>query len=131
MILVDSSVWIDFFSQTPGAGGRELRHLIEASEPLALTGVVVTEVLQGFTRDASHADRYLRIWDLLEPQGFSTYQKASVLFRLARARGFTLSTVDALIATVALEHGAVLFSLDQDFNRIASFTGLKLHAVSG
>lgn len=123
-------MWIDFFSQTPGVGGRELRRLIETSEPLALTGIVVTEVLQGFTRDSTHADQHLRIWDLLEPQGFETYRRASILFRLARARGFTLSTADALIATVALEHGAVLFTLDQDFNYIRNFTGLSLYATA-
>lgn len=123
-------MWIDFFSRTPGAGGRELRRLIEASEPLALTGVVVTEVLQGFTRDSAHADQYLRIWDFLEPQGFATYHRASSLFRLARSRGVTLTTIDALIATIALEHGAVLFSLDQDFDHIRNFTGLRLHATA-
>ena len=40
MILVDSSVWIDFFSSAPGKAGRELRRMIEESEPFALTGVV-------------------------------------------------------------------------------------------
>ncbi len=56
MILVDSSVWIDFFSSVPGRAGNELRQLIGDAEPLTLTGVVVMEVLQSVTRDASRID---------------------------------------------------------------------------
>jgi len=56
LILVDSSVWIDFFSSSPGHAGRELRRIIEEAEPLALTGVVVAEVLQGLARDASRVE---------------------------------------------------------------------------
>ena len=47
MILVDSSVWIDFFSSSPGRAGAELRRMIEEAEPFALTGIVVAEVLAG------------------------------------------------------------------------------------
>ena len=52
VILVDSSVWVDFFSSSPGPAGAELRRMIEESEPFALTGIVIAEVLQGLTRDA-------------------------------------------------------------------------------
>jgi predicted nucleic acid-binding protein len=52
LILVDSSVWIDFFNKAPTRAGKELRRMISDAEPLALTGVVVTEILQGLTRDA-------------------------------------------------------------------------------
>ena len=129
MILVDSSVWIDFFSSAPGPGGRELRRLIVESEPIALSGIIVTEVVQGLVRDAGLIEHHLRRWDLLELQGFETYRRAAGLVRLARSRGVTLTTADALIATLALECGAVLFTLDRDFSHIASFMGLKLHRV--
>ena len=131
MILVDSSVWIDFFSRAPGPGGRELRRLITDSEPIALSGVIVTEVLQGLRWDVQRIEHQLSRWDLLAPQGFETYRKAAALIRLARSRGVALTTVDALITTLALQEGAVLFTLDRDFERIGSFTGLKLHAVGG
>ena len=57
MILVDSSVWINFFSSSPGRAGTELRRMIEGAEPFAVTGVVVAEVLQGLTRDAKRTSR--------------------------------------------------------------------------
>jgi predicted nucleic acid-binding protein len=127
LILVDSSVWVDFFSSKPGRGGEELRRMIEESEPFALTGVVVAEVLQGLTRDSSSIEGFLAQWDMLEPQGFETYRQAAAIYRAARARGISFTTIDTLIAAVALEHGASVFTLDQDFSRIARITGLGLY----
>lgn len=127
MILVDSSVWVDFFSSKPGRGGGELRRMIEESEPFALTGVVVAEVLQGLTRDASRIEGFLAQWDMLDPQGFETYRSAAAIYRAARGRGVSLTTIDTLIAAVALEHRASVFTLDQDFSRIARITGLAVY----
>jgi len=127
VILVDSSVWVDFFLPSPGRAGAELRRMIEESEPFALTGIVVAEVLQGLRRDASAIERFLAQWDMLEPKGFNTYRKAAEIHRAGRGKGFALSTIDTLIAAIALEHGASLFTLDRDFSRIARLTGLALH----
>jgi predicted nucleic acid-binding protein len=127
LILVDSSVWVDFFKFSPGRGGAELRRLIEESEPLALTGVVVAEVLQGLTRDAGRIERFLAQWDMLEPTGFATYREAAAIFRGARGKGISLTTIDTLIAAVAIENGTSLFTLDQDFSRIARITRLALY----
>jgi predicted nucleic acid-binding protein len=127
VILVDSSVWIDFFSSRPGRAGAELRRMIEDGEPFGLTGVVVAEVLQGLTRDVAPIEQFLSQWDMLEPIGFKTYQKAAAIFRTARAKGVSLTTIDTLIAAVALEHRASVFTLDQDFSRIGPIAGLKLY----
>jgi predicted nucleic acid-binding protein len=129
MILVDTSVWIDFFSPSPGLGGAELRRMIEEIEPFALTGVIVTEILQGLRRDVQRMERFLSLWDLIEPQGFSTYREASAISRLARSKGISLTTIDTLIAAIAMEHHATLFSLDKDFSRIARMTPLRLHSL--
>lgn len=129
MILVDSSVWIDFFNSAPGRAGDELRELIRDAEPFALTGVVVTEILQGLTRDARRIEQYLSQWELLEPRGFRTYREAAAIFRLARSKGVSLTTIDALIAAIALEHRVSVFTLDRDFSRIARLTGLPLHPI--
>jgi predicted nucleic acid-binding protein len=131
MILVDSSVWIDFFSSAPGRAGNELRRMIGDAEPFALTGVVVTEILQGLTRDAGRIEHYLSQWEMLEPRGFRTYREAAAIFRLVRANGVSLTTMDALIAAIATEHRASVFTFDKDFSRIARLTGLPLHALSG
>jgi predicted nucleic acid-binding protein len=131
LILVDSSVWIDFFSSAPGRAGGELQRMISHAEPFALTGVVVAEILQGLTRDVSRIEYYLSQWEMIEPSGFRTYREAAAIFRQGRAKGVSLTTIDALIAAIALEHRATVFTLDRDFSRIARLTGLPLYPVPG
>jgi predicted nucleic acid-binding protein len=110
LILVDTSVWVDFFSPSASRAGTELRRMIADAEPFALSGVIVSQ------------------WDMLEPLGFSTYREAAAIFRIRRAKGLSLTTIDTLIAAIALDHRAVLFTVDQDFSRIARITGLQLHS---
>ena len=126
MILVDSSVWIDFLNSNRGRAGNELERLIRSGAPLVLAGVIVTEVLQGLKRDVAEVARLLAGWPLIEPGGFATYVAAAGIFRHARARGLTLSTVDVLRAALAIEYQAALFTLDKDFEHLA-FSGLRLH----
>ena len=127
MILVDSSVWIDFFSPSPGAAGSELRRMIEDSEPFALTGVAIAEVLQGLTRDVRTIEEFLAQWDVLEPRGSETYRAAAEIYRAGREKGISLTTIDTLIAAIAIEHHASVFTLDRDFSRIALITKLALY----
>lgn len=103
--------------------------MIADAEPFATTGLVVTEILQGLTKGAARIESYISQWQLLEPSGFRTYREAAGLFRAARAKGITLTTVDALIATIALEHSATVFTLDKDFSSVASITGLPLYSI--
>jgi predicted nucleic acid-binding protein len=129
LILIDTSVWIDFFSSSPGRAGNELRRMIEDAEPFALTGVVIAEILQGLKRDAPRIERHLSLWEMLEPSGFSTYSRAASISRLGRSKGISLTTIDTVIAATAIEHEAALFSLDKDFARIARFTPLRLYVL--
>ena len=101
--------------------------MIAEDEPFALTGIVVTEVLQGLTREVTQIAHYLSLWDVLEPVGLSTYEEAASIFRHARSKGLSISTIDAIIAAVTLEHRATIFTLDTDFSRIARFTPLRLY----
>lgn len=101
--------------------------MIEENVPFALTGVIVSEVLQGLTRDSTPIEFLLAQCDILEPKGFETYRDAALLFRRARARGISLTTIDTLIAAVAMEYGATVFTLDQDFDKIARLTALPLY----
>jgi predicted nucleic acid-binding protein len=130
LILVDSSVWIDLFRPTSGPAGAELERMIEDEAPLVVAAVVVTEVVQGFTRDASSVEEYLADFEMLEPKGFSTYRNAAAIFRAARSIGISLATIDVLIAAVALEYEAAVFTLDRDFSHIARITNLRLHAIA-
>lgn len=126
---VDTSVWIDFFSPRPGPAGSELRRMIESAEPIALTGIVVTEILQGLARDAAMIERFLAQFDLVEPAGFPTYAHAAEIYRWARSHALTLTTVDALIAALAIENGLQLFTVDKDFARLARWVPLELYAA--
>jgi predicted nucleic acid-binding protein len=102
--------------------------MIEEGEPFALTGVVVAEVLQGLTRDSGSIEQHLAQWDMIEPRGFETYREAARIYRTGRAKGIALTTIDTLIAAVALEYGASVFTLDQDFAAIARITRLSLYS---
>lgn len=104
--------------------------MIEDAEPFALTGVIVMEILQGLRRDVHRMEHFLSMWELLEPRGFSTYREAASISRLARSKGISLKTIDTLIAAIALEHHASVFSLDKDFSRIARLTPLRLYSPS-
>ncbi len=103
--------------------------MIEAAEPVVLTGIIVTEILQGLVRDMATIERFLAQWDLVEPAGFRTYVHAAELYRQARSHALTLTTVDALIATLAIENRAQLFTLDKDFARLARRAPIGLYAV--
>ena len=127
MILVDTSVWIDFLSSSPSPAGAELRRMIAEAEPFALAGIVVAEILQGLKRDVSRIEQYLSQWEMLEAEGFSTYREAAGIFRVARAKGVAVTTIDALIAAIASENGATLFTLDKDFTRLAGIIRLPLY----
>ena len=129
MTLVDSSVWIDYLSSSPGPAGAELRRLIVEGEPVALTGIIVSEVLQGLTREIGEVERFLAMWEVIEPRGLSTYHAAAGIFRLARARGVSLTTINSLIAAIALERDLALFSLDKDFAHISRLTGLRMYQI--
>ena len=130
MILVDTSVWIDFLNSSHGPAGDELERLISANAPVVLTGLILTEVLQGLKRDVEPVAQLLSRWPLIEPLGFATYEAAAAIFRHARSRGLTLSTVDVVLAALVIENDAVFFTLDQDFKRLA-LTSLRLLRVRG
>lgn len=130
MILVASSVWIDFFSRSPGRAGQHLHSLISGSKPVVLMGVIICEILQGLTRNIESIERYLRTCTVLEPTGFQTYRQAASIFRLARSRGVSLTTIDTLIAAVAIENGVPVFTADKDFPRIARIVPLRLYDPS-
>jgi predicted nucleic acid-binding protein len=128
LILVDTSVWADFFSSSPSRGGTELRRMIAEAEPFALSGIIISEILQGLRRDVDQIERHLSQWEMLEPLGFSTYREAAAIFRLGRGKGLSLTTIDTLIAAIALDHRAVVFTVDQDFSHIARITRLQLYS---
>jgi hypothetical protein len=129
LILVDSSIWIDFFRSESSPASTELRRIIADAEPFALTGIIATEILRGLTREVGTIEEYLGLWTFLEPTGLSTFREAARICRVGRSRGISLTTIDTLIAAIALENGARVFTLDSDFSQIARITRLQLHQL--
>ncbi len=127
MILVDSSVWIDFFRGTATAEVDLLDRLLDR-EPLAIGDLILTEVLQGFTseRDFNHAHRMLSNLDLVEIGGRDVVVQAARNFRTLRAHGITVrKTIDTLIATRCIESGHALLYSDRDFGPFVTHLGLE------
>ena len=127
VILVDSSVWIDYFRGAPTAQTDRLDALL-GREPLAIGDIVLTEVSQGFDRDRDF-DQALRLMTsltLVEISGREIAVQAARNFRALRARGVTVrKTIDTLIATRCIEDGLALLYSDRDFDPFVEHLGLK------
>ncbi|MFQ5544330.1 MAG: PIN domain nuclease [Nitrospiria bacterium] len=129
MILVDTSVWIDFFR---GSGSSHTLHrLIEKEESLGLAGIHVTEILQGIKEERTYQriQKHLLTFPIFLTKGIDTYLHASDIFRTCRRRGKTIrKTVDCIIAAIAIENKLILLHNDRDFDQIARCTPLKIYS---
>ena len=126
MILVDSSVWIDYFRGTVTPQSDRLDALL-GSEPIAIGDLILAEVLQGFAgqRDFDRALELLTELDVIDIGWQAIAIQAARNFRILRARGVTIrKTVDALIATRCIEDGLTLLHSDRDFDPFVAHLGL-------
>jgi predicted nucleic acid-binding protein len=129
VIVVDTSVWIDVLNEVETPEAHRCVELIEAGEPVALTDVILTEILQGlrFEREARMVERHLRAFPILQLDGLDDFVLAAELYRSARRAGVTIrKTLDCLIAAPCVRTGAPLLHADADFDRLASCTSLRL-----
>lgn len=128
-MIVDTSVWIDFFNGHPSAQAQRLARAIEDGEPIALPGLVYTEILLGLKNDAEAARiaQLLQAFDWVAEPTRADYGQAAKLYRQCRAKGLTIrSTIDCIIAQLCLRDGLPLLAKDRDFDRIAQIVALKL-----
>lgn len=129
VILVDTSVWIDFLRGADSSERRALHKLIEEEAEVCLTGIILTEVLQGIKEDEyfDGVKKSLLEFPIYMPKGTNTYLKAAEIYRDCRKKGKTIrKTVDCIIAAVCIENGLTLLHKDKDFDRIAECTRLKV-----
>lgn len=128
MILVDSSVWVDYFN---GAACREtdLLDRLLTEESILIGDIILAEVLQGFARD----EDFHRARRLLEPLPFANMVGKEVAlrsaenYRLLRRRGATVrKTIDVLIATFCIMNDHVLLHRDRDFRPMENWLGLRI-----
>lgn len=131
-ILVDTSVWIDFFNGISSAPRLSLRNLLEAEEEVCISGYILAETLQGFrsNKDFEVARTHLLHLTLLEVTAPESYINAARLYRTCRKQGMTIrKTADCLIAQTAIENDVPLLHNDRDFDRIASTSPLQIFST--
>ncbi len=127
MVLVDSSVWVDYFN---GRTTPETNHLdaLLGVEPVAIGDLILSEVLQGFRKDADYESAKelltaLTVYDLL---GVARAIRVADHYRALRKKGVTVrKTADTIIATFCIDQNIPLLFSDRDFDPFVKHLGLR------
>jgi predicted nucleic acid-binding protein len=132
MVIVDTSVWIDFFRGKDTAEVGVLDQFLETGEDICICGIILTEVLQGIREDSDYSRTLIRFDTFLFlDMNRRTFVKAAQIYRALRRRGITISKiVDCMIAAAAIEHKVPLLHNDRDFDPIEKYHGLKVVKVA-
>ena len=128
MILVDTTVWIDFLKGRDTPEVQRLECLIRDDEDVCICGVILTEVLQGIREDKDYNAVSARFEAFIYlPMSMNSLRKAADMSRLLRRKGITIrNAVDCMIAAVAIEHDIPLLHNDRDFEPLAQYCGLRV-----
>jgi predicted nucleic acid-binding protein len=128
VVVVDTTVWIDYFAgrSTPQVAwlDREL-----TSRRLGLTDLMVCEILQGISSDKQAAKvlTILKLFEILDSGGVEVAAASAANYRALRAQGVTVrKTIDCLIATVCIRGGHELLHNDRDFDPFEATLGLRV-----
>ena len=131
MVLIDTSVLIDYLRGEENEGTVKFQALLDAETPYGINSFIYLEVLQGvrsesdFRKVKSYLDTQT-MYDLQDRR--DSYAEAAQLYFKCRQKGITVnSSVDFLIAQTALENDLLLLHNDSDFERIAKITALKFY----
>lgn len=127
MIVVDTSVWIDYFNGVPTPQVDLLDELL-GRRVLAVGDLILAELLQGFAteQDANRALRLLEPLEFVEMAGRDVAIQSAANYRRLRRRGVTVrKTMDMLIGTYCLMHDHEILHNDSDFDLLARHLGLK------
>lgn len=127
MILVDTSVWIDFLRGTSTPEAEKL-DLLLGTVSLAIGDLILTEVLQGCdtTREFNQVRKLLATFPLISLGGPDVALEAAKNFRKLRALGITVrKTIDTVIATRCILNGHELLHNDRDFDAFEQHLGLR------
>ena len=131
MILVDTSVLIDFFKGHKNNSCRKFELVLTQDIPFGINSFIFQEVLQGAKSEREYRTlkRYLetqRFYHLKDP--IDSFAKAARIYFDCQKKGITIrSTIDCLIAQTALEHDLFLLHDDNDFTVMAAVVGLKIY----
>lgn len=130
MVLVDTSVWIEFLRSTGSDHHRWLRHAVDdPATHVAWTEPVLHELVSGVSGEdeATELGRMLRHGPVLPMDGLVDWADAARLRRAARRNGRPVrSAIDSLVAAVALRTATPVIARDSDFSRLAAVSELHL-----
>jgi len=130
MILVDTSVLIDLFKGKENEVTLRFRSLLQQQVPFGITSVIYQEILQGAKTEKEYATlkEYLSSQRFFHPKDpVESYGRAARIYFACCRKGITVrSTIDCLIAQIALEHDLFLLQNDSDFIAMAPVIGLRL-----
>lgn len=128
MVLVDTSVWIDFFQYPESTHSKKLEWLIKDHNRVIICGIILQEILQGIRDEKSFRSAKNRLSRLpFVYTDKNTYFYASSIYRRLRKKGITIPPVDITIAAIAKLNKYPLFTKDDHFGVIANHLGLKLY----
>lgn len=128
-ILVDTSAWIEYLRGTGSPQNLWLRKAIRAQTPLAWTDPILYELMAGAgsAQRAEQLRALLLRGPMLAVAGLQDWEDAAQLYRAARSRGLTVrSSIDCLIAVVALRTESSLLTVDRDFHALAEVSDLAI-----
>jgi len=129
VILVDTSVLIDFLQGKHTPAGASSRQILQSNTLYGITSLTYQEVLQGARskQDFERLRRYLSTQLFYHPKHpLRSFEAAAHTYYLCRKRGVTVrSTIDCLIAQIAIEHDLLLLHSDRDFDAMAAVIPLK------
>ena len=128
MVIVDSSVWIDYFADrlTPEVAALDA---LFGSERVAVGDLALCEVLQGIRHERQFrcVRGKLLALSVLQMGGTDMALEAARNYRTLRQLGITVrGTIDCIIATYCIEHGHVLLHNDRDFDAFEEHLGLRV-----
>lgn len=126
MILVDSSVWIDYFRGIKSPQTERLDRFLRV-QPVSIGDLILTEVLQGCATESefNRVKRVLLSLDVVELGGADIALQAARNYRFLRSLGITVrKTIDVIIATYCIENGYLLLHNDRDFLPFIEHLGL-------
>ncbi|MDX2494566.1 MAG: PIN domain nuclease [Desulfuromusa sp.] len=131
MILVDTSVLIDLFRGYDNEAVADFHDIIRQQIPFGIASVIYQEILQGAKTEKEYASlkEYLSTQRFFHPKDpIVSYADAANIFYSCRRKGVTVrSTIDCLIAQIAIEHELLLLHNDKDFTAMAPVIGLQIY----
>lgn len=126
MVIVDTSVWIDFFNSRPTEQVSALKRAVEDGEDLCICGVILTEVLQGIRNDNEYQQVKATFQSFTHlAMNNDVYIQSADIYRALRKQGITIrKPIDCMIAAVALSNNIPLLHNDKDFEPIETHFNL-------